>query len=401
MKKIVLLLLLSFTAFVSAKPYWEIAEEAEENIFAWQKKYQKGDVEAAFKLGLVEYYAEEEGSRQKSYNKIMEAAMKGHAEAQYFMGIDYDDDYYTALPWFLMSAENKNADAAYKIYYLARAGHISQISDDVAFKYLNVAAKLGEPVALMQLGVEYSRGKMVELDYKKALKYYDKASKAGEPKGYYWKGIAYLRGEGVDKSPEKAFHYVKLGADGGNAAAQTDLGIFYEEGDGVKKNYAKAIEYYQKAADQGYAKGQRLLGYAYYEDKMVDRDYQKAKYWFLKAAEKGDSYAKKGLKKLSDTYLCMPQSDDKEQTYSVCVEKLMFKHHVYRLVKDEQTVIADIDDKVNVGIAKHIDGTDYTLQCKEKLEKTDSPPPLDMVEVGRSCSATANGKEVLAVEFQW
>ncbi len=53
-------------------------------------------------------------------------------------------------------------------------------------------------------------------------------------------GIAYSEGDGVGLDYRQAAYWYRKGADAGNAPGMYDLGLAYEYGKGVERNYQQA-----------------------------------------------------------------------------------------------------------------------------------------------------------------
>ena len=107
------------------------------------------------------------------------------------------------------------------------------------------------PMAQVNLGYMYHKGKGVRQDFAKAAKYYKLAVDQGNAFAQCNLGIMYDNGRGVPQDDARAGQYYKLAADQGNADAQCNLGVMYDEGCGVKQDNAKAAKYYKLSAVQG------------------------------------------------------------------------------------------------------------------------------------------------------
>ncbi len=66
----------------------------------------------------------------------------------------------------------------------------------------------------------YEKGKGVDKDYKKAFKWYELAAKQGQPVAQYNLGNMYERGEGLAKDDIQAFKYFSLASLNGNQEAK-------------------------------------------------------------------------------------------------------------------------------------------------------------------------------------
>ena len=138
---------------------------------------------------------------------------------------------------------------------------------------------------------------VVSKNPRKALKWYRESAEQGYVEAQVSLGNCYVKGAGVAKNPREAARWYRMAAEQGSAFAQTQLGSFYELGLGVQKDQEKAIRLYRQAADQGEASAQYLLGLSYLGGHGVKKDSGEAKLWFRKAAVQGHKAAKEQLEK--------------------------------------------------------------------------------------------------------
>ena len=163
------------------------------------KKEAKNDIEL-YSLGL-KYY--DELNYEKAFNCFMELAKKDDSQAQYNIGVMYENGEGVELniedskKWYRKSAENGDDDAKkvlqeleliksqYKekesiiIYNLGMKDYREGYYSDAFNKFLN-SAKLGNSQAQYNLGVMYENGEGVEVNIEKAKKWYSKALENGD-----------------------------------------------------------------------------------------------------------------------------------------------------------------------------------------------------------------------------
>ena len=143
MKK--LILLLSAIVALSLMPAVSFADNFEAGVEA----YQKGDYQTALKI----------------YKSL---ADKGDADAQYNLGLMYDDgdgvkqNYNEAVKYYSLAAEQGDSHAQYNLGVLYYAGQGVLQNYTEAVKYLRLAAKQGTAPAQYNLGVMYLEGKGVK-----------------------------------------------------------------------------------------------------------------------------------------------------------------------------------------------------------------------------------------------
>jgi TPR repeat protein len=113
----------------------------------------------------------------------------------------------------------------------------------------------------------------------------------GNADSQYDIGKKYSKGEVIQQDFKQAFYWVNKAAEQGHPKAQNKLGFFYQKGQGVPQDYQKAIDWYKKSADQGFVDAQYNIGLAYAKGEIAPQDYKQAFYWFSKAAQQGDTTA--------------------------------------------------------------------------------------------------------------
>lgn len=201
-------------------------ERYREAVFNLEKAANQQYALAAYTLGM--YYHEKEPNQPlKAFEWFMVAAKQNHTEAEYYVGLYYQNakgvpqSIEQAIHWYERAALKRNKNALYHLAMIL----IKQEKKDfpTVARLLEQAAKLDHPNAQYNLAVMYQKGDGVEKDMQKALFWYEKAS------------------------------------DANLAIAQYNLGMIYFEGAVVPKDEAKAKELWQKAASQGLEAAVKLM----------------------------------------------------------------------------------------------------------------------------------------------
>ena len=132
---------------------------------------------------------------------------------------------------------------------------------------------MNDTSAMNNLGNMYRDGKIVDdkdrkSGYEKARECFEKAQKLGDLMALNNLGLLYLNGLGVKKDYEKAKEYFEKAAKV-DPMALNNLGILYMTGDvkgdtksvkkGVEKDLKKAREYFEQAVKLGCAPAQEYL----------------------------------------------------------------------------------------------------------------------------------------------
>ncbi len=125
-------------------------------------------------------------------------------------------------------------------------------SDSVAIREIEATANTGDVIAQNSLGLIYSRGQRVPLDYQAARKWFTMA------------------------------------AEQGFSLAQNNLGDLYANNRFVAANYEEGLKWYRRAASQRNVDAQFSLGRMYYYGQAVDKDYERSLMWYSIASEQGN-----------------------------------------------------------------------------------------------------------------
>uniref|UniRef100_A0A7S0G9S3 CS domain-containing protein n=1 Tax=Rhodosorus marinus TaxID=101924 RepID=A0A7S0G9S3_9RHOD len=104
-------------------------------------------------------------------------------------------------------------------------------------------------MAAMQVALFYSKGIVVQQDFKEAAGWYEIAAKDKNDIAMFHLGLLYQEGLGVETDVQKAMDWWEKAADLGNANALYNLGVMYINGHGVQQDTYKAIDYFTKAKE--------------------------------------------------------------------------------------------------------------------------------------------------------
>lgn len=150
-----------------------------------------------------------------------------------------------------MEIDKENPDAMYVWAALTALGFDFQLTDSQALDLLLKATEKDHIPSLIESGIVYVTGSMVEKDTAKALTYWNRAFKLGSSEGKI--RIIFLtltkEKEGFNSRDDIAF--LKRSANNGSVLAQSVLAYCYEHGYGIRENKARASELYRAAAARG------------------------------------------------------------------------------------------------------------------------------------------------------
>ncbi len=136
----------------------------------------------------------------------------------------------------------------------------------------------------------------------------------GDAEAQFNLGLLYSEGKGVPVDYRQAVFWYQKGAEQGHTGAQYNLAHLYFGGHGVDKDPVKATHWWQQAAQRGHVLAQQYLGYAYYKGIGVNKDQQEALRWFREAAKGGDWRAEKMLATIEQTLEPAPKTAKQQDT---------------------------------------------------------------------------------------
>ena len=230
--------------------------------------------------------------------KMIEAAEKGDATAQYNLGMiygiggaDVERNDAEAVCWIRKSADQGYAQAQEALGFCYNKGMGVEQSDGEAVKWYRKAAEQGIASAQSTIGKYYIVGKGVDKSFKEGAKWFRKAAEQGDDDSQQWLGMSYESGRGVEQSDSEAVKWYRKAAEQDNSDAQCHLATCYLKGKGVEQSYIECFKWARKAAELGNAEAQFCLGLFYKKGVGVEPSNREASKWFRKAAEQGNTEA--------------------------------------------------------------------------------------------------------------
>jgi TPR repeat protein len=149
------------------------------------------------------------------FNKGLEAAQSG--------------DFQTALAEWTPLAEQGDSDAQYNLGVMYDNGYGVPENDKTAVKWYTKAAEQGDAKAQYNLGVMYDKGYGVPENDKTAVKWYTKAAEQGYAGAQGNLGVKYSNGEGVLTDTKRAYMWSNLGSYNGSEKAGENKDIIAKE----------------------------------------------------------------------------------------------------------------------------------------------------------------------------
>ncbi len=147
--------------------------------------------------------------------------------------------------------DSGNSDAMYVWAAITAFGFDYQLADQQALDLLLKASGKGHIPSLIESGMVYLTGSMVEKDTSKALEYWTKAEELGSSEAVVRKLFLSISKEKENfHNPDKIAELKRL-ANTGSVLAESVLAFCYENGFGIKMDKARASELYRDAANRG------------------------------------------------------------------------------------------------------------------------------------------------------
>jgi TPR repeat protein len=146
-----------------------------------------------------------------------------------------------------------------------------------------------------EAGERFKRG-----DHQGAAALVTKAARAGNPIAQLRLGMLYENGDGVPRSYKSAIYWLTQAANAGEPGSQAELAAYYEEGDILPENWDTAARLYQASAVQGWHLGQSGYARCFQFGIGVPQNRTQAIAWFQLAAAQGNAKGAYYAKWLSD-----------------------------------------------------------------------------------------------------
>lgn len=287
-----------------------------EMVEALTEAAEKGCAEAQYYLGDFYCYGSyigDYGYYNSESNESFEDYVLGLAADEYERYHDEYErqvkEYYKkAIKWYKMAAEQGNADAQCGLGRCYLRGEGVEEDEEEAKRWYYKGIE--QYKLLAEQGDLKTQGKLGDVfneleDYSEAVKWYRKAAEQGDICAQNMLAEYYEKDKVIEKDENEAKKWFDktieeyiASAENGNMEAQLKLGDIYFNGYDVEKNYSEAIKWYRKAAKKGNARAQCILGNCYLYGYGIGKDYVEARKWYQKAAFQGNEEAKDHLDKL-------------------------------------------------------------------------------------------------------
>lgn len=223
--------------------------------------FNDGNDDALIALGLL--YLQGRGveeNQEFAYNLFLRAAKQGNPIARLYVGhyhmdgIHVSKDMHEAIKWYELSANGHLVDA----YGILDKIYREKGEYEKVLYWGNRFTEYGFPQAMLNVGVDYMEGKIVEHDPVKGFSLIREAAETGFPPALFNLSICYYKGDGTARDDEQGFKYLKQSAEGKYPAAEYRLGCMLWDSDreyaekliidAAQRNYRPAVEYMSSCA---------------------------------------------------------------------------------------------------------------------------------------------------------
>ncbi|KAL7718159.1 Sel1 repeat-containing protein [Entamoeba marina] len=228
-----------------------ILEETDSKLSVLQKKADSGDSSSQLLLGI--YYSDTLKNNSKAYNWFLVSAEQGNTIAQYkvgdcmIYGKGTNKDSVAGFKWIKKAASKGYSEAQLLVSTCYYSGEGIKRSTQLGFEWLMKAAQQGNIKAMNGIGLCYMNGLGINSDIKEAIMWFSKVVDKGNRSSLLPLGECYLK----TGQKEKAFETFLKSANLGCGKSQMIVAEMYMNGDGVEQDEDEAIVYLEKAAALG------------------------------------------------------------------------------------------------------------------------------------------------------
>ena len=167
-----------------------------------------------------------------------------------------------------------DANAMYAWAGISALGFDNQMSNQQALDFLKKAVEKKHISSMIELGLLYSAGIMVEKNRERAVQYWETAKALGSKEASIRIIMSNLFDSTTVKNYSDDIAVLHNIANEGSILAQTALAVCYEKGIGVKENKATAIRLYRHAAQRGSETAYNSLKRMYDELRPDDEEFK-------------------------------------------------------------------------------------------------------------------------------
>jgi uncharacterized protein len=148
-------------------------------------------------------------------------------------------------------ANKKDPEAMYVFAGMTALGFANILTNEQALDLLKDAVVKNHIPSMIELGICYSAGTLVNKNLNEAFKYWQQAKDLGSREAEIRIAFAILADSTNSADKSEQIKILQKSSDEGSVLAQTLLGFCYEKGLGIKENKKTAVMYYRIASQRG------------------------------------------------------------------------------------------------------------------------------------------------------
>ncbi len=195
----------------------------------------------------------EQAATQGDIDSMVSLAQLGSQQSSKLHDVD-------SVYWYLQAALKGHYEAQYEAGMIYISGKSVPQDFRLAYRWLLLAAQKGHKNAQFQLGVLYSEGLGVPKNDYRAAKWYLKAAEQSHKDASAILGTLFYDGKGVTQDFEKALHWFTKAAQQGDSEIQELLVKLYKGQMQISPNYVKAYAWANVLAENHDGHQQNLDG---------------------------------------------------------------------------------------------------------------------------------------------
>jgi uncharacterized protein len=241
----------------------------------------KGDADEQLGIGTLGYNSE---NYQLALLWYWLAARQGHAEAQFLLGLLYEEgeiigqDYAKAVRYFKRSAEQGFVLGQNNYAWMLIRGDGVERNFEAGFKWYRLAAEQGFYKAQFVVGLAYFFGdwsSVAKQNFQEAVHWLRLSADQGDPDAQFYLGRIYHQGGVIERGQQNELPWRKISDKDRIAEKQLDLWLGDNTKDEVAQDFEETIKWYQLAADQDNPDAQFNLGLMHSKGHGVTQDHEK------------------------------------------------------------------------------------------------------------------------------
>ena len=167
----------------------------------------------------------DEGKYQEAIAILNTEARRGDAQAQYLLGVLYDNgqgvaqDYKLARSWFEKAAAQGQASAQYHLGFMYEAGRGMPHNNQQALHWYGLAAAGADPNAQYRLALMHLNGFGGKVNATEARKWFAQAAAQGDPQAQRQLASLYAKGLGGTQNKTLAYMWLDIARGLGDQSA--------------------------------------------------------------------------------------------------------------------------------------------------------------------------------------